>query len=468
MNNKLASGFLLTTFAILPLLGGCSCNSTRTAPGSHERASADERMATAANNDFGFDLYRQLAKQNPDGNLFLSPFSVTSTLAMSLEGARGETAEEMGTMLRLPEEIRREGDGAQTIPWKTNSLHGGLGTLSRRFNAVDSTCELSIANALWGEKSHPFQQSYVDTINEYYDTESLQKADFINDPDGERQRINQWVADKTNGHIEDVLPEGEINSDTRLVLTNAIYFKGQWAVPFEDYWTDWEDFTRSDGTTVETVMMQRMFDEKVRYVAIHPDGSVFHSPANRDSGKPLYPEDGFMIVELPYSGGRLSMILLAPRNVDGLPAIEELLTSGNLASWTSELQRRDVFVLLPKFEMNTEYDLANTLPELGMTRAFEPARADFSGTSKNDDLFVSAARHKTFVAVDELGTVAAATTYKNEDKKSDGPSQAFIPRFNADRPFIFLIRDKATNCVLFVGRMTTPTKLRPRAEGATD
>ena len=429
-------------------------------PPAVEPDEASTKLATEANNDFGFDLYRQLAQENEDQNLFFSPYSVTTALVMALEGTRTETAAEMGTMLRLPNEARRVGDDVEQVPWETSLLHRGLSELSGRFNAQDKKYELAVANAMWGEQSYRYLEEFIEAIDKFYGSGGLRMVDFKGNPDGERLRINHWVEDQTNQRIKDLLPEGSIDSLTRLVLANAIYFKGDWKVQFMKEITQPGDFTTADGTKVKTSMMYHAFGKHARYLAINANGTPFSTPKMegfRQRGQPFYPAgDGFLMVELPYVGDELSMVLIAPQKVDGLPALEDRLTSENLAMWTSALEQRKVNVQMPKFKMETDYQLTNTLPKLGMVRAFDMRRADFSGIDGSRDIYVSEVFHKAFVDVSEEGTEAAAATALEIFFQSESPTP-FIPSFNANRPFIFLIRDKLTGSVLFLGRMMVPT-----------
>ncbi len=414
------------------------------------------KLTVDANGDFGFDLYRQLAAENEGQNLFLSPYSITTALTMALEGARTETAAEMGTMLRLPQQARRVGDDAQSIPWETSLMHTGIADLSRRFNAKDKKYELAVANAMWGEQSYPFRREFVDTIDGFYDSGALRMVNFKGNPNGERQRINRWVEDQTNERIKDLLPDGSIDSLTRLVLANAIYFKGDWKVQFKKERTRPGDFTTADGTKQKTPMMYQRFGKHARYLAISADGTPFSTPKMTGRGQKVYPDgDGFLMVELPYVGDELSMVLIAPQKVNGLAALEKTLSSENLAAWTGRLEERNVNVRMPKFKLETSYQLTGTLPKLGMVRAFDSSRADFSGIGTSRDLYVSDVFHKAFVEVNEEGTEAAAATAVVIGARSARPTP-FTPSFNADRPFVFLIRDVKSGATLFLGRVTTP------------
>ena len=496
---------------------------------------APEKITVEANSDFAFDLYKQLAKENDGKNLFFSPYSVSGALAMAAEGARGETATEMGKVLRFPDATRRTGDDAQRIPWETSLIHTGMSELNRKLNGSDDDpaktaeirakivelrkelkavkanvaqlmaekkwdeyrdainkeravaaklnaelskvdqYEIRVANALWGEKTYPFDPSYVKTIGTHYDAGGVFPVDFKTNFKAERLKINGWVEEQTNDRIKDLLPEGSLNDLTRLVLTNAIYFKGDWSVPFKEENTKDSDFTLSGGDKQKTPIMHAPNLGVGNYGAFNADGSHFNTPARIRRGeapKGHYPKsDGFAIVELPYKGDDLSMVVIAPNDPAGLSAIEEKLTPDNLTQWVGQLKKRKTHVYLPKFKMETEYKLGDaeepaTLQKMGMVRAFNDPRnpktgAQFQGMTTSTDpmkqLYITGVFHKAFVEVNEKGTEAAAATavvmYVPRSAPRDVP---FIPEFKADRPFVFLIREKSTGSVLFLGRMMKP------------
>jgi serpin B len=494
---------------------------------------APTKLAVQANSDFAFQLYKQLAQENQGKNLFFSPYSVSGALAMTAEGARGETAAEMGKVLCFPAAARRVGDDAQRIPWETSLMHAGISSINERLmggrdqaeemairarivelrkqleavkanisrlkaekkwqeilplqkrereiaaqlNAASAQVdqyEIRVANALWGEKTYPFQKEFIETVAKHYDTGGVFPVDFRNAFDDARLEINGWVEAQTNDRIKDIIPPGALDDTTRLVLTNAIYFKGEWATPFKAEQTKDRDFTLADGEKVKTPIMHAPNLEVTRYGAFRADGTLFDTPKNISRGQTpkLYPdEDGFAAVELPYKGDDLSMVVIAPNSPGGLAALEANLTSEKVSTYVEQLAKRKVHVFLPKFKMETDYTLGDcdnpaTLQAMGMVRAFSSSLnpaigADFSGmtTSTNpmDQLYISQVLHKAFVEVNEKGTEAAAATAVIMMMKASAPiNRPFTPTFNADRPFLFLIRDKATGSVLFLGRMTQP------------
>jgi len=497
-----------------------------------ETGAAPVKHAVQANSDFAFDLYRQLSGENAGKNLFFSPYSVSSALAMTAEGARGPTAAEMGKVLRFPQAARRIGADAQLIPWQTSLIHAGMGRLNARLTGKDKDAaaveaarqrivdcrkaleeakakvqklrrqrnwremgratqaerkasqalnealaqvdqyELRIANALWGEKTYPFRKEYVDTISTHYGTGGVFPADFKNNFPAERDKINTWVEDQTNKRIKNLIPKLSPAQAKllRLILTNAIYFKGEWSEPFKEANTRDLPFTPPAGQPVKTPIMSARNLKVGRYAAFNADGSFFNTPRmiNRGQKTGLYPDkDGFAMLELPYKGDEISMVLIAPNSPDGIAAVEKKLTPAALAAWIGKAVKRKVHVFVPKFKLETKYTMNETLKAMGMVRAFTDPRlangADFTGMSASTDprdrLYISKVIHKAFVEVNEKGTeAAAATAVMMVGATSVRMSVPFTPTFKANRPFLFIIRDKNTGSILFMGRMMDPTK----------
>jgi serine protease inhibitor len=493
-----------------------------------EAGQAPVKHAVQANSDFAFDLFKQFAGENAGKNLFFSPYSVSSALAMTAEGARGETAMEMGKVLRFPQATRRVGNDAQLIPWRTSLIHTGMAGLNDRLMGKDTPAqqaarkkipelrkalealkaktkelrtqrkwreyqkatqaeraaatelnkvsaqvdqyELRVANALWGEKTYPFLDDYIKTINKYYKTGGIFPADFKNNFPTERIKVNNWVAGQTKDRIKDIIPKLPPDEArlVRLILTNAIYFKGQWSVPFKEANTKPRDFTLADGKKVKLPIMNVRSLAVGRYGAFNADGSLFKTPHSiRRGQKPVvYPgAKGFAMLELPYKGDDITMVLIAPNSPGGLGAIEKKLTTDNLAAWIGKLQKRKTHVFLPKFKLETEYQMNDTLKAMGMVRAFTDPRmangADFTGMCASKDprlrLYITKVIHKAFVEVNEKGTeAAAATAVMMAVATSVRMTVPFTPTFQADRPFLFVIRDKKTSSILFMGRITNP------------
>lgn len=455
-------------------------------------AVADEtplQIAVQANSRFAFDLYARLAEEHKNQNLFFSPYSLSNCLLMAAEGARNKTAAEMGTVLGLPDALRREDGDAQQLPWEMDRMHAGHAELHRLYNHEPVAAgpgnderkkgkapELRVANAVWGDKGHPFAKPWLTTIDGAYGTGAAQEADFQGQPEQERIRINAWVAEKTNQHIKDLLPANSVDPSTRLVLTNAVYFNAAWLSRFESGNTSDEYFQLGIRDrvlpTFQKVKVPLMYHHgmrQARYGAFNADGSFFDTPVGllpRGAKPRTYPDaDGFAMVELPYKGGGFSMIVLAPNRPDGLPALEAGLDCASMEKWISDLKRREVNVALPKFKFETSYQLNDTLKTMGMTSAFtdpaDPRGADFSGmtTGPNSDdrLSIGLVVHKGFINVNEEGTqAAAASATAMLLGAAFGGEEPFVPSFRADRPFLYLIRDKQNGAILFLGRVLDP------------
>ncbi len=480
-----------------------------------------------ASNAFACDLFKKLDESQRGKNLFFSPYSISSALAMTLEGARGDTALEMGKALRLPQELLRKNSEPGGSPWMTGPYNLGFGDFERqisrnadpaktneiraklaelrkalaeanlalvkmqkegKFGELNAKSqhaqklaqsinllakdvdqyELKVANALFGEKTYPFKKDYVDAVEKYFGSGHVRAADFRDNYAAERLAINRWIEQQTNDRIKDLIPELPPNVArlVKLVLVNAIYFKGEWSIPFEERSTLNEDFFRADGGK-SVVKMMHGYNGEARYAAFNGDGSIFNTPLaipfGAEGKTEKYPgKDGFHIAEMPVKGGRLSMVVLAPLKADGLGAVEAKLTGAELSNWLAKLQRRTVQIALPRFKMETDYDLIPALKGLGMNQAFDERIADFSAmttsTNPDDRLSIGKVLHKAFVEVNEKGAeAAAATAVMMMVPFSAVPAAApFVPEFRADRPFLFVIRDVETGMILFLGRMTNP------------
>ncbi len=373
----------------------------------------DQEAVVAGNTEFALDLYARL--RTDDGNLFLSPYSVSTALAMTYAGARGETARQMADVLHFSLEQER--------------LHPALAGLESSVKAAGdgAGCSLHVANALWGQKGERFLEGFLALTKKYYGA-GFQEVDFAGAAEQARQTINAWVADQTRQKIKELLQGGDVDSATALVLTNAIYFKGSWASQFDPRHTKDAPFRIKDGEKVVVPMMHQ-----VRKFA-------FASAGDLD------------ILELPYAGDRLSMLLLLPKAVDGLADLEQSLSKEKLDKWQGSLHEQAVRVGLPRFKLESRLDLATTLEALGMSDAFSASRADFSGITGRRDLFISLVIHQAQVDVNEEGTEAAAATAVG--LKMGAPPTAFV----ADHPFLFLIRDRQTGSILFLGRVANPGK----------
>ncbi len=413
-------------------------------------------LAVQAGNSFAIDFYKHLAKDESAGNLFFSPYSISTAMTMVQEGARGQTAQEIGNVLGFPKAARRTGPDSQLIPWQTSLIHTGLAEIDGRLvQHVDpqAQAQLITANALWVEKTYGLSPNYVNTLSQHYKTGGAFEVDFIGDAEAQRQRINQWVLQQTQGLIEDLLPEDSIDDQTRAVLTNTIYFKAVWPESFTKAITHKADFHLADGKKIQTLTMTQPKADWCRYGAFIAQGEV--APKGefdlRQPGK-----DGFQVLEMPYKGETTSMLLIVPQDPAGLSRIESLLTPEAISQWAGQLEKETVSIYLPKFKMQAEYKLKEHLSQMGMSSAFAPGKADFTGMQASPGaLCVGEVYHKTFLDVNEVGTTAAAATAVRMIEMSGGGLS-----FQANRPFLFMIRDNKSGTILFMGRVTDPSKLQ--------
>ena len=389
-------------------------------PGGGTGMPPDDRSAESVvtgSNRFACDLYRRLADDSGSENLLFSPYSISSALAITYEGARGTTADEIRSVLHLPanDTLRREG---------FSRLDAGL-------KVAGANCTVQTANALWAEKTYPFLPEYIALAERWYSANAM-NLDFASAPDASRQAINRWVEGRTGGKIRDLLPPASIDPMTRLVITNAISFKGTWAGPFDADWTEEAEFRVGANETVEVPMMHGD--------AVYPYGETAT----------------LQVLELAYAhenGTGLSMLILLPKG-GSLAAVEEALDPQNLSTLRRSLTRERIDVYLPKFTLDASYRLPSTLAAMGMPAVFSPG-ADLSGMDGTKNLFISGAVHKAFVDVNEEGTEAAAAT-GFAGNASAAPPDGGIPVFRADHPFIFLILDDGSGIILFMGRVVRP------------
>ena len=402
------------------------------APARALAALEDEQLQelVAETNGFAVDLHRRVLADRGDENLFSSPISASIALAMTYAGARGNTREQMRSALR----------------YTVDDLHETMGKLQRRLDErgasdgesggndgdeAEVPFQLSIANSVWGQQGYPFADDYRTTLAQQYEAE-LAEANFSGDPDGERARINDWVAEETEGTIEELLPPGSIDDLTRLVLVNAIYFLANWEQPFPEGRTEQATFTALDGTEHEVPLM------------------------NLEREWPYVERDGTRAVELPYVGGDVAMLVVLPPEGE-FEAYERDLNGDDLAELVDGLDTREGAIRLPRFEFDTSVQLSDPLAELGMPDAFDKERADFTGmagSGEGEQLYLTEAYHDAAVAVDEAGTEAAAATGAVIGDTA-APVDPF--EFVADRPFLFAIRDRPTGAVLFLGRVVDPS-----------
>ena len=385
----------------------------------------DLRAVAQGNSAFALDLYGRL-KEKP-GNLFFSPFSVSAALAMTMAGARGNTEVEMAKVLH--QGLSRD------------RLHPALGALIRDLNgrkapdeekpsAEIPAFELVLANAIFGQTGFEFLPEFLEGNRKAYDA-GFSTLDFRGEPEKSRLAVNAWVEEKTRKRVKDILAPGMVTPDTRMALANALYFIAPWTEAFEEGATSEGDFHLDAANSVKVPFMHRM--EGYR-----------HSDAGN-----------FSCLVLPYRGGDLAMAVLLPKTVDGLVALESSLKPEAFWSTMRSARRKDVEVALPKFRIESFFNLGEILPGMGMKDAFSDKAADFSGMRAHKDLFVGLVVHKAFVKVDEKGTeAAAATVVLMKEKGIPQKDVAFV----ADHPFLFAIVDLKTETVLFLGRVANPAK----------
>ncbi len=378
-------------------------------------AAPDEDVASAAkdNNRFAFDLYAKL--RAADGDVVFSPYSISTALAMTYAGARGETAEQMESVMHYS--LGQE------------KLHHALGTMVDDLNdrGGRGKYELVVANRLWGERTRTFLPEFLELNKKFYGA-GFELVDFKTDPEGARKKINDWCEQKTRDKIKAPVPKGVIKPITRLALANAIYFKGMWASQFDQADTKDREFHLDAANKASVPMMWQK--EEFGY----------------------WSGDGYSALELAYVGEDLSMVLLLPDEIDGLAQLEETVTAAKFNLLTQMLSKTKVDVLLPRFKIEFGQELSAALKQMGMTDAFDNS-ADFSGMDGTTALLIGAVIHQAMIDVNEEGTEAAAVTVVVMDLKTSMPRQI---QFHADHPFMFFIRDQATGSVLFMGRVMDP------------
>jgi serpin B len=366
------------------------------------------------NNAFALALYAKLRAENK-GNVFFSPYSISTALAMTYAGAKEKTASEMAEVLHFTVPQEQVAPAFAALGAK---LHGDV---------KKDGYQLRIANRLWGQTGYHFLPAFLQVTRDDYGAE-LGQLDFVGNAEAARNTINSWVTEKTEQKIKDLIPRGVLGKNTTLVLTNAIYFKGDWLLKFEARATRDAPFLVTASEKVNVPMM--------RQTAMFAYGAV----------------DNVQVLELPYVGRNLSMFVLLPKETDGLADLEKRLTAKSLKAWTSGLKMQTIEVFLPKFRMTLSFRLEKMLESMGMAMAFT-GDADFSGMTGKRDLFISAVVHKAFVDVKERGTEAAAATGVMMARAA---APLKNPVFRADHPFLFLIRDNRTGSILFLGRVVNP------------
>lgn len=391
---------LLVSLALTQLSGGLSA--------------ADREIVVQGNSAFALEFYDNLKES--EGNLFFSPFSISTALAMTYAGARGNTSEQMAEVLHF--------DLGQ------KKLHPAYRELLDELNVGQESegYQLSVADALWGQKGYRFLGKFLELTKDNYGA-GLKEVDYTGATEEARVTINAWVEKETENKIKELIKPGVLDRWTRLVLTNAIYFKGFWESQFEEGMTLPAPFALVSGERVEVPTMHKTADFK------YMEG------------------ENFQALELSYVGESLAMTIFLPKEADGIRAFESSLTADRLLGYLSDLREREVIIALPKFEITSEFSLAEVLKSMGMTDVFDENKADLSGMTGKRDLYITAVLHKAFVEVNEEGTEAAAATGVVVGLTSAPPSQTI---FRADHPFVFLIRDLRSGSILFMGRVLDP------------
>jgi serpin B len=374
------------------------------------------------NSAFAFDWYHQAAGSGD--NLFYSPYSISIALAMTYAGASGETATQMAQALHFTLVADR-------LHPAFNRLALALASRSKEEGVKPGEAfQLNVANSLWGQSGFHFEQPFLDVLAQNY-AAGMRLVDYRKDPEAARGAINDWVSQSTNRKIQNLIPQGALGDLTRLVLANAVYFKSAWENPFDKNLTQPQTFHLADGGGVQVEMMYQSNSLEAML------------------------GDGYRAAALPYAGGQLSMLVLLP-DEGRFSDLEGRLNARLVAETVAAMQPVEADLSLPKYKFEWSTELSSELKALGMTDAFDPDRADFSGMDAARDLYISLILHKAFVSVDEQGTEAAAATAVVMEAMSMPGSPVQPMEFKADHPFIFLIRDNPTGTILFVGRVMNP------------
>lgn len=431
-SSRLAAGAAFALMLTLPACGGGGDGSDPDRPGTELRSQKQRitkpevdpgqvETQVAGNTAFALDLYHQL-RARADDNLFFSPHSIEVALAMTWAGARTDTESAMAGALHF--EL-----GQDRLHPVFNHLDLELVSRGEGAEGTDSEgFRLNVVNAVWGQVGYTFLDGFLDTLALHYGA-GLWLLDFMADPDGAALKINGWVEEVTEERIQDLIPPGVITADTRMVLVNAIYFNAAWASPFEEEYTSDGEFNTLAGATVSVPMMR----QELEYA--YAEG------------------DGYRAVEIPYDGDELSMLILVP-DLGTLGQFEQRLDAAFLADLSGSMQWGRVNLTMPRWELDgATFSLKELLADLGMGVAFTPA-ADFSGMNGSGELMIQDVLHQAFIKVNEAGTEAAAATAVIVGETGIPPQG---PDITLDRPFIYLIKDRPTGQILFVGRLVDPT-----------
>lgn len=410
---RLAALFAMITTTIL---------STPISPARGAPRGDDRAKAVAATSQFTIDLYKAI--RDRDGNIFCSPLNVAAALEMAALGARGETADQIQETLKLDPLGQRAPEALGAL---LASLQAGYKQSVPA--GVGRSDSLWTANAVWIDTREKPLPDFATALRRSFQADP-RAVDFAQSPQAARETINRWVEEQTRDRIKDLLSPDHVKRDTAIILTSAIYFRGDWRHAFEKSATRDDQFHPSRGEAVPVKMM------------------------NQTATLPYFENDSFQAVALPYKDGSLSMLVLLPKSAEGLNDLEASLSVETLDAATSGLRPKRVELSLPRFSSTVEFDFRDALSEMGMPLAFQAGKADFSGITGSPDFSISGVIHKAFIEVDEKGTEAAAATAAVAVRSAAVLTDEII--FRADRPFLHLIRDNQTGAILFIGRVSRP------------
>ncbi|MEH2152714.1 serpin family protein [Nostoc sp.] len=384
-----------------------------------EEVNPDIEGIVKRNTAFALDLYERL--KPTEKNLFFSPYSISLALAMAYAGARKDTERQIAQVLHFTSQ---------------QQLHQTFACLEMELKAVQdwSGILLRTANSLWPQTGYPLLKEFLNLVNNSYGV-VVTAVDYQKDPEAAENIINAWVAEKTEDKIQNLISANSLNELTRLVLVNAIYFQGDWKNKFDNTLTETAPFWITSAKKIQVPMMEQQ--ETLGYKET----------------------EDLQVLQLPYVGDDLSMLVLLPKQINGLRELEDNLTLENLANWVEGLQEREVRVFLPRFKVSSQFQLNETLIAMGMRDGFDQNKANFSGMDgRENGLCIGAVVHQAFVDVNEEGTEAAAATAMGMLDLCCSEQPLPVPVFKVDRPFIFLIREKITESILFLGKIVNPEK----------
>jgi serpin B len=384
------------------------------APQSIEEEPSMHSPFVRANTRFAFTFFTTLQEQKDQQNMFISPISLAYALAMTYNGAVGDTQQAMAQVLNVQE-------------MELDEVNQSFADLMQTLETADPDVQLAIANSLWARQDIAFEEDFLQRNRQFYEAE-VERLDF-NDPSAV-ETINGWVKEQTNDKIPTIV--NELDPLTIMVLINAIYFKGAWSEEFDPENTSDRAFTLPDGSTKQVPMMEQ--DEKF----------------------PYYEGEGFQAISLPYGEERLQMSIFLPDEKSSLTDFSQQLNAQNWATWMQQLRKRDGVIVLPRFKLEDEYDLQQTLSDMGMTVAFACGQADFSRLYAEEDVCITKVKQKTFIEVNEEGTEAAAATSVEVGLTAAMPEEPFS--MIVDRPFFFAIHDTQTGAILFLGSIVDPSE----------